>query len=294
MENRIRKIKRAVSFFIALFMIITMLPVNFAYAATAPNVKSMRRTKMNKSDNRFYATYNYSGYNQLPNDTGPVYRDPTNEAGDGDWRWDTIDDIRVVRPGETDNASMGFAIGLEEHKMLGAAIKGQLTAYDSIYYDNNKGDSDYGRPFVTFYNRNGNSLGTNWGDGHDVSDWIENNMSKNVPTNAAYVIFGAYGKRDGGIVNKDLDFNLNRIRGSITDYTKPYIVKIENNYPHMSADTEIIKQNTQAQEPNIYITMSEDCIFPGNMKVILTADDNTKNTVSLEYLSEYYFNYSNG
>ncbi|MDF2949882.1 MAG: hypothetical protein K0R07_1926, partial [Sedimentibacter sp.] len=264
MVKGINRMNQTISVFLVFIIIFTMLPVNLAYGATAPNVKSMKKTKLiNFVTGIAIAGYNYSYYTQHPNDSGPVYRDPTNQYGDGSWRKDTIDGNGVTWPGESDNAAMGFAVGFDEQNMLGAALKGQLSASNSIYYDNYKGDDDYGRPFITFYNKDGNSLGTHSGDNKSVSNWVDNKMSKTVPKSAAYVIYGAYGKRSGGFLNKDLDFNLNRITGAISDSTNPYVVSVYNEYPeHMTEDTEIIRQNTQAQEPNIYITVSEDCTFP--------------------------------
>lgn len=272
-----------------------MLPVNFAFGATAPNVKNMKKTKLGLLDTGVFGNwYNYTYYTQHPNDSGPVYRDPTNQYGDGSWRKDTIDGNGVTWPGEADNAAMGFAVDLDAHNMLGAALKEQLTAINSIYYDNYKGDDDYGRPFITFYNKDGGSLGTHLGTSRSVSNWIDNRMSKLVPANAAYVIYGAYGKRSGGFLNKDLDFNLNKIAGYISDNTKPYVVSVSNDYQdHMSEDTEIIKQNTQAQEPNIYITVSEDCTFPGTIMAKLSSNDGS-NMVPLDFLGEYKFNSTNG
>lgn len=295
MEKCIKKMKQTLAVFLVFIIIFTMLPINFAYSATAPNVKSMKKTKLSLiSTGVFGNWYNYSYYTQHPNDSGPVYRDPTNQYGDGSWRKDTIDGKGVTWPGEADNAAMGFAISFAELNMLGAALKGQLSATNSIYYDNYKGDDDYGRPFITFYNKDGGSLGTHSGTNRSVSNWIDNKMSKSVPSNAAYVIYGAYGKRSGGMFNEDLDFNLNKISGYIYDSTKPYIVIVKNNYPeHMTEDNEIIRQNTQAFEPNIYITVSEDCTFPANMMATLGSNDGN-NAVPLDYLGEYNFNTTNG
>lgn len=119
-------------------------------------------------------------------------------------------------------------------------------------------------------------------------------MNKSVPKNAAYIIYGALAKRSGGVFNKDLDFNLNKITGTIYDVTKPYVVRVTNEYPeHMSEDNEVIRQNTQAQEPNIYITVSEDCTFPNNMTALLYSGEGNY-TVSLKYVGKHYFNTSNG
>ncbi|MGD9570041.1 MAG: DUF5011 domain-containing protein [Sedimentibacter sp.] len=295
MEKCIKKMKQTITVFLVFIIIFTMLPVNFAYGATAPNVKNMKKTKLVFSYTGVFSNqYNYSYYTQHPNDSGPVYRDPTNQYGDGSWRKDTIDGKGVTRPGETDNASMGFAVDLDAHNMLGAALKGQLTATNSIYYDNYKGDDDYGRPFITFYNKDGNSLGTHSGENKSVSNWVDNRMNKSVPSNAAYIIYGAYAKRSGGFLNKDLDFNLNKITGYVIDTTKPYVVSVKNDYPeHMTYDTEIIRQNTQAQEPNIYITVSEDCTFSGAIMAKLISNDGI-NTVPLDFLGEYNFNSTNG
>lgn len=295
MEKCIKKMKQTIAVFLVFIIIFTMLPVNFAYSATAPNVKSMKKTKLSLISTGVFANwYNYSYYTQHPNDTGPVYRDPTNQYGDGSWRKDTIDGKGVTWPGETDNAAMGFAISFDELNMMGAALKGQLSATNSIYYDNYKGDDDYGRPFIAFYNKDGGSLGTYSGTNRSVSDWIDNKMSKSVPSNAAFVIYGAYGKRSGGMFNSDLDFNLNKISGYIYDSTKPYVVSVKNDYPeHMSEDTEIIKQDTNNNEPNIYITVSEDCTFSANIMATLKSNDGS-NIVPLDFVRKEHFNTSNG
>lgn len=295
MGKCIKKINQKISVFIVCLIVFTMLPINFAYGGTAPNVKNMKKTTLGHMYTGCFSNwYNYTYYTQHPNDSGPVYRDPTNQFGDGSWRKDTIDGKGVTRPGEASEASMGFAVDLSAHKMLGAALKGQLTAENIIYYDNYKGDDDYGRPFIAFYNSAGTRLGTYEGDNKSVSNWVNNSMNKSVPKNAAYIIYGALAKRSGGVFNKDLDFNLNKITGTIYDVTKPYVVRVTNEYPeHMSEDNEVIRQNTQAQEPNIYITVSEDCTFPNNMTALLYSGEGNY-TVSLKYVGKHYFNTSNG
>jgi hypothetical protein len=277
---------------ISFIVIFTIFPVNLAYAA--PDVRDMKKTTLTKAySTSLWKWYNYDYYSQHPNNTGPVYADPTGEFGDGDWRGDTIDGNGVTWPGQTSKAAMGFAVDLKALKLLGAGLKGQLSAYDYLYYDNYKGDNDYGQPFISFYNKSGGRLATHMGNAKSVSNWVGNGMTRDIPKNAYYVIFGALGVRSGGVLNKDLDFNVNEIHGQIYDYTKPYVVRLENDQPHMVPDDEIIKQNTAANEPNIYITVSEDCTFPG-LSAVLTAIDGSKHTVTLTYLEQYYFNESNG
>ncbi|MBP1924458.1 hypothetical protein J2Z76_000311 [Sedimentibacter acidaminivorans] len=287
--------KRVISLFIVVMMVIAMIPMNQAYAA--PKVKSMKRVSMSKvpSLHLMHAGFNFSSYSQMPDSKGPVYDNPTNEDfNTGTWKKDTIDGKGVAWPGQRDRATMGFCVSLEDHKLLGAALKGQLKAYANAYYDNYKGDKDYGAPFIAKYNRNGGFLGRSNGDNHDVSNWINNNMTISVPTNTAYLIFGVRGKRSGGFLNKDLDMNVNNIYGMIKDTTPPDIVRLENGSPHMSAETEKLKQNRAALEPNVYITMSEDISSFSNMVVTLTANDGSTYNVGLQYLDKDSFNYSNG
>ncbi|HHZ03035.1 MAG TPA: hypothetical protein GX396_08920 [Tissierellia bacterium] len=296
MEKR-KRVYRLISFFIAMLIALTMLPTKFAYVA--PSVQNMLKTNMQKGrilDTPYlYATYNYDYYKQLPDDKGPVYRNPANLSKPGEWIFDKVDDKTVVRPGNVENASMGFAIDLKELKLLGAALKGQLAAVNSIYYDNYKGDSEFGQPFIVFYNEKGQVISTKWGDAKDVSDWINNTMVEVVPKNTSYIIFGAYGERKGGVGNKALNLMLNSIDGIIYDFTAPWVVEVTNDYPnHLNENNEIIKQNTQAEEPNIYITMSEDCDFPNNMKVTLYDEDNKTTTVGLEQVKNFYTLKSNG
>lgn len=287
--------KRVISLLLVVLMILVMIPMNTAYAA--PGVKSMKRVTMSLDANnrRFDKGFNFSSYSQLPNSTGPVYDNPTNEDfNTGTWHKDTIDGRGVTWPGEKDRATMGFCMGLEEHNLLGAALKGQLYAYANAYYDNYKGDNDYGAPFIAKYNRNGGFIGRSDGTNHSVSNWINNNMTISVPTNTAYLIFGVRGKRSGGLFNKDLDLNVNNIYGYVADYTAPEVKLLENASPHMSLETEKLKQNRAALEPNVYLTMSEDISSFSNVVVTLTASDGSTYNVSLQYLSKDSINYSNG
>lgn len=287
--------KRVISLLLVVLMILVMLPINTAYAA--PNVKSMKRVTMSldAANRRFDKGFNFSSYSQMPNSTGPVYDNPTNEDFDtGTWHKDTIDGKGVTWPGQKDSATMGFCMGLEEHNLLGAALKGQLKAYANAYYDNYKGDDDYGVTFIARYNRNGGFLGRINGDRHSVSNWVNNNMTINVPTDTAYLIFGVRGERSGGLFNKDLDLNVNNIYGYVADYTAPEVKLLENGSPHMSAETEKLKQNRAALEPNVYLTMSEDISSFSNMVVTLTASDGSTYNVGLQYLGKDSFNYGNG
>lgn len=287
--------KRVISLLLVVMMVIAMIPMNQIYAA--PSVKSMKRVSMSKvpSFNMMLAGFDFSSYSQMPDSKGPVYDNPTSENfNTGTWKKDTIDGKGVARPGKRDNATMGFCVSLEEHSLLGAALKGQLKAYANAYYDNYKGDDDYGVTFIARYNRNGSFLERINGEKHSVSNWVNNSMSADVPTNTAYLVFGVRGKRDGGFLNKDLDLNVNNINGGILDNTAPEVKLLENGSPHMSVETEKLKQNKAALEPNVYLTMSEDISSFSNMVVTLTANDGSTYNVGLQYLGRDSFNYSNG
>lgn len=287
--------KKVISIFFVALMVLAVIPMNTTYAT--PGVTSMKKTKMSISAANQWmdAGYNFSSYSQMPNSTGPVYDDPTNRGHHtGTWKKDKIDGKGVTWPGQRDTATMGFCVSLEDHKLLGAALKGQLKAYVNAYYDNYKGDDDYGVPFMEEYNRDGKSLGKVDGSKKSVSNWVNNNFTMNVYTNTAYIIFGVRGERSGGVFNKDLDLNVNNIYGMIKDITKPEVIRLENDSPHMTAEKEKLKQNKSALEPNVYLTMSEDISSFSNMVVTLTASDGSTYNVGLESLGKDSFNYSNG
>lgn len=87
MGKCIKKINQKISVFIVCLIVFTMLPINFAYGGTAPNVKNMKKTTLGHMYTGCFSNwYNYTYYTQHPNDSGPVYRDPTNQFGDGSWR----------------------------------------------------------------------------------------------------------------------------------------------------------------------------------------------------------------
>ena len=278
--------KRVISLCLVVLMVMVMIPINFAYAA--PSIKYMTYTTLSKygSNHSFHAGYNFSSYGQMPDSTGPVYDNPINgDFNNGTWKKDSIDGKGVTRPGERDRAALGFAVNLERQNMLGASINGELTAYANVYYDNYKGDSDYGAPLIAQYRRDGSLIATDYGSNEDVSNWINNNKTIAVPSGTAYLIFGAKGKRSGGLFNKDLDFNVNNIYGMVTDNTAPSVVLIENDNPNVSENSEKLKQNPVAKEPNVYITMSEDISSFSNAVVRLTASDGSVYDVELESLS---------
>lgn len=74
--------KRIISVFIAVLMIISLIPINIAYAA--PSVKDMNKpswiTMVTDKYRYIVVAYNFGGYKQTPDSNGPIYDNPTNEG----------------------------------------------------------------------------------------------------------------------------------------------------------------------------------------------------------------------
>ncbi len=303
-----KKMKKAISLLIVILMVVTMLPVNIAYAGPTapvnpvinPGVKNM--VKMGASY-RSKGSYTYiNTTDNIPNDSGPVYRNAAGKSWEegGKWERKWHDGLKVLYPGYTDDASMGFVVDLVGHNMLGAAIKGDLKATNQIRYENYDHDSDYGQPMISFFNIAGQEINTVSGEAKDFDLFNHNSFTADVEKKTAYIIFSAYAKRKGGIANKSLDCNFTELKGVITDDIAPNFVSATNDCNadgsplQRLGDNEVIKQNTYNNEPNIYITMNEDCTFPKQMHATLYAKDGTEAVTNLIYLGRSHINYDNG
>lgn len=287
-------IKRTISLILAALMLLCVIPQNTAYGAVKfTNAKDARKVSLTGyySDitNRIFFSKGFSG-SGLQGENSKALSvlydfDPTNAYYEGNWSNHTLDGNLVIRPGKRHSAGIGFIVDLEAHNMLGSAMKGQLIAYSTIYYNNYSGDNDWGAPFITTFDSGGNTKVKHIGNYVRTTEWTQNATSLTLASDSRYVMFGGSGYRRDGVLNENLDVNLYSLMGELHDNTSPQVISI-------SSQNEYIKQINP--EPLLYITMSEDISGFSNMTASLTATDGSTYNTGLEFKGKESFNYSNG
>ncbi len=287
-------IQRTISLILAALMLLCTIPQNTAYGAVKfSNARDARKVSLtgyySDTKNCIFFSKLFSGsglQNENSKASSLLYDfDPTDAYYEGNWSNHTVDKISVIRPGKRHSAGIGFIVDLEAHNMLGSAMKGQLVAYSTIYYNNYSGDNDWGAPFITTFDSGGNTKVKHIGDYVKTTEWTQNATSLTLASDSRYVMFGGSGYRRDGVLNENLDLNLYSLLGELYDYTKPQVISI-------SSQNEYIRQINP--EPMLYITMSEDISGFSNMTALLTATDGSTYITGLEFKGKEGFNYSNG
>lgn len=285
--------KKTIAMCLTVMMVLLMIPINNAYASVG--VTNMICPKMNDGYQYKDILYDFNNTNTpIPQKTkGPLYDDIyfTNVAT---WTRKSDGTYNYISPGERGTGSFAFCLNLEESKMLGAAIKGQLSAESTVTFRNYDYDGDIGKAFITPYSSNGSWLNDNFSAALDSNNnWNSMTATANIRKDAKYVLFGGYGERFGGVVNKVLNFDVRSLYAKITDKTAPYVISI-------ASQNEYIRQNADKNEPLLYVTMSENCTFgTGNTVSLVRAIDgfypeSIERSANLIYVGENNIDYTNG
>lgn len=293
--------KKILSLFLAIMMIVAMIPLNNAYAGTA--VPAMDNVLMKSNYQYMDLLYDFSNENTpLPKKgTGPLYDDIFFTDPDAYWTRKIDNTIGYVTPGERPTGSFGFCIDLKKSRLLGAVKKGDLYAECTVNARNYDYDGDFGKAVIIPYSSGGAYLTEYSSAEYDMNNkW--GNISLTSPyirSDAYYLIFSAYGERRGGVLNKALNFDVHSIYGKIIDKTPPKVVGISDTATDQYGN-QFIRQDINKNDPSIYVTMDEDCTFDIGNKVILTraADgfypDKYEVSANLIYVGEEKFDYSTG
>ncbi len=284
-------LKKIISIFLAMSMLIVMIPLDMAYAGTA--VTAMQNVIMNQQQKYQDISYNFTNQNTpLPRKgSGPLYDDIFFNDPDVTWTRNTGKDenkneIGYVAPGERPTASFGFCVDLKKSKLLGAVRKGDLTSVCTVRAKNYGGDGDFGRAVIIPYDSGGNYLTEYASANYDYNDsWGDMSVSSPyIRKDAYYLVFSAYGERKGGVFNKYCDFYVNSIYGRINDSTGPKVVSISDTATVNGK--QYIRQNINKNDPSIYVTMDEDCTFGTGNKVML---DTVKSGTGKQVITDMYY-----
>lgn len=280
-------IKRMICTCLAAAAVIAAIPAYIVYAGTA--VTNMENVSMNQHYQYQEISFNFdNAANPIPKKgKGPLYDDIYFDS-EAVWSRKTDNGINFVTPGERDNAAFAFCIDLEKSKLLGAARKGDLAVSASATFRNYNGDGDTGKTFVIEYNGSGAYLREHNSAAYDNNgDWYGRGFTSdaNIGRDAKYLLFGAYGKREGGIANKNLDFDVSSIYGKITDQTGPKVVAVSDTATVNGK--QYIRQDINKNDPSIIITMDEDCVFSSDNYVMLeTKNGSNSKVTNLIYVGE--------
>lgn len=277
-------IKKITCLCLAFMTALAFIPENTAYAGTS--VTSMQNVYMNQHYQYQELGYNFDNAgNPIPRKgTGPLYDDIYFDS-DAVWSRKTDGGINYVTPGERDNAAFAFCIDLEKSKLLGAARKGELYVTASATFRNYSADGDNGKTFVIEYSGGGAYLREHNSAAYDNNgDWYGRGFTSdaNIGKDASYLLFGAYGKREGGASNKNLNFDVSNIYGKITDQTGPKVVSISDTATVNGK--QYVRQDINKNDPSIYITMDEDCAFSSGNTVSLETEGGTSGSKITELI----------